>query len=443
MNSLPTTEALASTLAEARRLATDLVAREQQWQREAARRRAQASRIAEQSRMRSSEDVRVARDSLVQRHQEEAGQRARRHDERSEWIQRAQHACRSKASQRIEQQDGRAVFGFQKGTLDADRHHAAAIEAANEAYARTTEFIRQATETFRAAEASLASAFGGWRGLRRQMQGHGMTAAVDAGLGEEGLLSAADTATKAALDRAREARRHPVAVAFWWLRPWLVGSVAALGGVAAVLGLPRLGRPALDWPVAAGGALGAIVAFLLVRQLARAAVAGLARRAAQSLSDARQALAACTEVTAARHRDASAGADAARTATLEDIRTRWHQHEIEVERARPQVGPIEIRSVRLRNDRRAAIARRLEIPARDQDGRLPRPRRVAHGDRVGDARPGRGVKPAVEGRHAARAEGRDAARRQAAPFEPRAAGVAVGPGEHEAARALLGDDAAA
>ena len=34
MNSLPTTEDLASTLAEARRLASDLLAREQQWQRE-------------------------------------------------------------------------------------------------------------------------------------------------------------------------------------------------------------------------------------------------------------------------------------------------------------------------------------------------------------------------------------------------------------------------
>lgn len=334
MNSLPTTEDLASTLAEARRLASDLLAREQQWQREAARRRAQAARIAEQSRTRSSEDVRLARVALAQRHQEEAAHRDRRHVARSEWIQRAQHACRSKASQRIEQQDGRAVFGFQKGTLDADRHHAAAVESANEAYARTTEAIRQGSEAFHAAEASLASAFAGWRGLRRRMQGNGVHVAVDATLGEEGLLALAEATTKAALGHAREARRHPVALLFRWLPPWLVGSVVALGGVASALWLPRLGRPAVEWPVAAAGAAGLFVVFLLVRWLARAAVAGLARRAAQSLAEARQALAACTELASARHRDASAAADAARTATLEDIRTRWHQHEIEVERAR-------------------------------------------------------------------------------------------------------------
>ncbi len=374
MNSLPTTEALAATLAETRRVAADLVTREQQWQREAARRRSQAARIADQARTRSSEDVRQARDSLAARHRDEAERSDRRNAERIEAIQRAQHACRSKASQRIEQHDGRAVFGFQKGTLDADRDHAAAIGAANEAFALTTEAHRQATDAFHATESALASAFAGWRGLRLSMLAGGVEPAPNADLDESALLDVAAQATEAASALEREARRHPVAVVFRWLRPWFVGTVAAACALVAVWGFPRWGRPAVEGPVATGAAAAAFAVFLLLRLAGWSLVRSLAARAANALSQARHALLGCSEKAAVRHRDATAGADAARTATLEDIRTRWFEHEREVERSRKDaVERIARKAERVRETHRrchAALRARMVERHRQESAHL-------------------------------------------------------------------------
>ena len=119
----------------------------------------------------------------------------------------------------------------------------------------------------------------------------------------------------------------------------MAGGVA-LGGVVP---LPALGRPALEWPVAAWGACGSVAVYTLVRLAAMAWARGMARAAAMALSDARLAIAACTEKATARHHESVASADATRAATLEDIRTRWLAHEREVERARSEATALYVR----------------------------------------------------------------------------------------------------
>ncbi len=360
MNSLPTTGQIVAALAEVRALATDLVAREQQWNREATRRRGVAVRAAELAEATALDHAREAREATTGRHRDEVAALDRRHAARREAIQRAQNNCRGKASQRIEQQDGRAVFGFQKGTLDADRRHAAAVEAANEAYARSTEAVRGASETFDAMERGLAAAFGGWGGLRRRMRGKGVAASVDGALDEAALMALAERSMGVAEGLRRGASRHPVLIAFRMFRPWWVGALAVMGGVAAVLGLPRTGRPAMEWPAASGMAAGVIAGFLALRWVAAMGVRGLADRAARALAEARAALAASAERACVRHRDAVAGADGLRAATLEDIRVRWLAHEREVERARSAAVALYVRKAERAqgtNDRLGGLVR--------------------------------------------------------------------------------------
>lgn len=335
VNKVPTTNQIRALLADCRRAAVEAVAREAQLARESERRRSVAARAAAQAMAQHDAEVAGRRRALEEAHRVELGRIEARFLSRKDRIQRAHNQSRRRANQRLDQLDGRAVFGFQKGTLDAEKRRVAELTATNDAFNSLSAAIAEAQGRWLEKEAALRRTFGAFALFRRWLSPKSPWNPPDLAPDEYDLMNRVEAAfaeleTSHAQARARLLPKLLRLVPFWMFCLLLAGASAV-----AVFGLPQMGKPAVDAPVAGGGAGAALVVYITLRFVALSQLRRLAERSARRLSDARHWLAACEEKAAARQQAETARIESDFSAATQDIRNRWSWHEREMAAARP------------------------------------------------------------------------------------------------------------
>ena len=327
MNNAPSTERLRSTLADARKLIAEIAAREGQLVNESDRRRAFAARAAGLARTRLNDEIVVQRQELADRQREESDRALRAGQSRKDRIQRAHLNSRRRITQSLDQQDGRAVFGFQKGTLDTEKRRETDLADAANRFAETSAAISAVQGRWTAAQAALRSGFGAFRGFRRWLEPIHPWPAPDLTGDEAELLRRAELELTELDTVAAKVRRRLLPQIFRLVPIWLVVLLSAVGLAGSVWGAPYLGRPAAG--LAQGGSItGAILlVYLVLRFVARQQLRSEAVSAARKLSDVHRWLSSATEKTNARYHSDTQEAEIRFKSTTQNIRERWTEHE--------------------------------------------------------------------------------------------------------------------
>lgn len=327
MNNVPSMDRLRSTLAAARKLIADIAAREDQLVSESERRRAFAARATGIAKTRLQDEIIVQRQELTDRQREESDRALKAAQTRKDRIQKAHLNCRRRITLALDQKDGRAVFGFQKGTLDTEKRRETDLADAANRFAETSSAVSGCQNRWAATQAALRRSFGAFREYRRWLEPNYPWSAADTAGDETELLRRVEAQLTELDACVAKARGHLPLRIFRLIPIWLVVLVSAMAVPAAVWGAPYLGRPASDLTQSgtiAGGILGA---YLVLRFIVRQQLRDEAKSVARRLSEVHQWLASATEKTSARYHSDTQEAETRFKSTTQSIRDRWSEHE--------------------------------------------------------------------------------------------------------------------
>ncbi len=335
MSKAPSLNQIRSLFSEFRKHVAGMASREEQLLRDIARQRAFAARASTQSLGRHNDEAVLRRMELADRHRQELEQAARREEQRKLRIQKALVECRRRTTQGLDQQDGRAVFGFQKGTLDAERQREVDLAAAGNNYAARTSEASEAGAAVQASHSRLLGSLGAFRQFRRWFSSGYPGWTPDAGNNETDSIARVQAALQE-LDRfAEQARASFLSGIVRLLPPWLLLALVVVMAVSTFsvfrekAGVSASQASSVE--VVAGLILGIAV---LLRISAFVKLRPIAIRAAQTLSSARNGLAIAQEKISARYQTETSEAHARFTSTTQAIRDRWSVHESAMETAR-------------------------------------------------------------------------------------------------------------
>jgi hypothetical protein len=355
-----------SLFSEFRKHVAAMASREEQFVRDMARQRALAARASTQSLGRQNDEAVLRRMELAERHRQESELAERRIEQRKLRIQKVVVECRRQLTQELDQQDGRAVFGFQKGTLDAERQREIDLATAGNNYATLTAEASEVGAALQASHSRLLKAMGAFRPFRKSFEPRQPHSgwAPDAGDDEAVLIARARTAVEE-LDRsAEEAQGKFLSRIVRYLPPWLILLVPA---VVMVFGRPsnlqetllsRLEKAGLSTSqVSTGLWIGLFIlgTAQLVRLWVFFRLSPIANQAARTLTFARNYLAAAQEKIAARYQTETSEAQSRFTSTTQSIRDRWSAHESAIEVARADA----VRQLQFKGTRAMATHERI------------------------------------------------------------------------------------
>jgi DNA segregation ATPase FtsK/SpoIIIE, S-DNA-T family len=328
VNSGLSLRAIRAELGTFRSYQTGAAAREDAHAKEAARRMAVLARNAERT-LAAFNDEAARRRAETEKAGCDAVEAAKINGvRRRERLQKAATTRKLRLQARFEAQNGREVFGFQKGTLDAEKRHAADLASAEARWAAISAAIQAATGDWIDRRARLRRAYGGVGKFRRWFSDERPWSQPDLGPDEDHALAAA-TAAIAELDAAaRRAGVHPLALGCRLFPAWACLLVPAGLAAAAVFALPALGRPAIPATQAAEGAAGLFALAASARWVAARLLHGPAEAAAHKLSDARHRLDSALTRAATRREAEIGAAQTLFTTTTQSIRDQWTDHEI-------------------------------------------------------------------------------------------------------------------
>lgn len=334
VNKVPTLQQFRITLSECRRIATESVAREEWLIREVTRLRTVAAKTAEKIIAQAESFAEQRRLAVAAAHQEQLRRMEAQREARRERIQKAHVHSRRRVTQLLDQQNGRAVFGFQKGTLDAERLHKTNLETAAQTHAETSELIAQSTARLQSREAELLADWGAFRLFRRWLSGTHPWPAPNTSADEHDLIRRAESAFTSIDSDSKRSGAHLLANLFRFLPIW--GAVIFLGlvGAGAIWGLPLLQRPSMDRQTVMVAMFSTLSALIALRFLVQQQLRSRVERMALHLANARGWLASAAEKASARYQSDVANAEHTFTATTQDIRHRWRQHEMDDAAAR-------------------------------------------------------------------------------------------------------------
>ena len=354
---------LRSTLAHGRKLIAEIATREGQLVMESERRRAFAARAAGLARTRLNDEIVVQRQELADRQREESDRALKAGQTRKDRIQKAHLNSRRRITQALDQQDGRAVFGFQKGTLDTEKRKEMDLADAANRFAETSALISACQNRWSGTQAALRRGFGAFRGFRRWLEPTHPWPAPELTGTEADLLQLAETQLTELDTIAAQVQGRLLPLVYRRIPVWLVVvlGTAVVGGL--VFGAPYLGRPAADL-TQTGATTGAIVfIYLVMRLVVRQQLRSEAESAARRLSDVHRWLASATEKTSARYHSDTQEAETRFKNTTQDIRDRWTAHEDAMAAARSEAIQVLNQKTFRANERheRLGTARALQL----------------------------------------------------------------------------------
>ncbi len=342
-----------------RRQMTETSTRMERLEQEYAQRKAVLARTTEQATARQGAENEQLRQAQAQAGQQNLARVAQRHQARRDRLQKALSGAQKRASQQIDQQDGRVVFGFQKGTLDAEKRRDAELLRTREAFTAMTAAIDQGNDAWVKSEALLRSRFGAF-GLFRRWLGHQYPwPAPDTGPDENQLMQSVQAAGDTIATAAKQMERRFLPTVFRLMPLWLFCVLLATAWGIAVFGLPQFGRPGMDLKLASTSAAGILLFFLAVKWLAQHQVRPLAERGIRSLSNARYWLAASTTKAQARQQSETERIQTEFQTTTRQISEDWAQRRETTTRARAtatQLLTLKFNRAKARHEQRHEIA---------------------------------------------------------------------------------------
>jgi DNA segregation ATPase FtsK/SpoIIIE, S-DNA-T family len=357
----PSLNHIRSLFAEFRKHVSDVASREEQLLRDTARQRALAVRASTQGQGRQNDEAVLRRMELTERHRLDLERAERRAEQRKQRIQKSTVECRRRITQGLDQQDGRAVFGFQKATLDAERQRELDIATAGNNYANLTAEASEVGAALQASHTQLLAVLGGFQRFRRWFSPGHPGATPDTGSDESALLASARSAQQALETSVEQARSIFPSGVVRFLPPWLVWGLVVVIAVSTIPGLrEKTGVPASQAFTAQlfAGVLAGLA--LLVRLWVFFQLRPVAIQAAQTLSAARNCLSAAHERIAARYQTETGEAHARFTSTTQAIRDRWSAHESAMEVARAgAVQKLQAKGARAMETHERAQAKRI------------------------------------------------------------------------------------
>ena len=252
MNSVPTASRVSAMLEAYRKQWAETVARGERLDLEERQQKSALGRAAEKSQLDHATESEQLRAAEIEQHRVALAQASRRFQSRKERILKAQLNCQKRATQFIQKEDGREVFGFQKGTLDAEKLRKTGIVQAKEALASMIAEVAQGNEAWVKAEDAAQSSFGTFGLFRRCLAPEHPWQTPDLGPDEYSLMKSARAGLAEVDVAAEQMRRQPLSAVFRLLPVWLVGGLLIAGWAVAVFGLPSFGRAGVELPVDGG-----------------------------------------------------------------------------------------------------------------------------------------------------------------------------------------------
>ncbi len=334
MNSVPTIGRTSAVLADFRRLIADAVARETELQLESGKRWAAQNRSAENSGARHAEEATRRRAALADEHRLAIVRATQRFQARADRIQKARVDSRRRATQQIDQHDGRIVFGFQKATLDSEKGRVADLAATQDALAAMNAELATCNAMLVGIETRLRSTLGGIGLFRRWQSPLHPWPAPDL-VPDENETVANVHAAFGELEKAHSAlKRSFLLPVFRWMPTWLFIVLAAAGFAGAVHGLPLIGHAPIEPKLAGIVAAVAVLIYIGAKFLVQSQARSAAEAAARGLSDVRHWLASADAKATTRHRSDTARIEEEFAATQRRIKDDWSRHGEATARAR-------------------------------------------------------------------------------------------------------------
>jgi len=418
VNNLPSVRRIRETLAEFRQKISELAARGERLELEFAERRKALVRAHDQAIAQQTAEMEQFNSEQSVAHTEALARAERRYQSRTDRIRKALTSSQKRYTQQIDRENGREVFGFQKGTLESEQRRTAEITSAQDALAATMEEAAQGTVDWIKLGIELRSTFGVFYRFRKWLRSTYQWPEPSTASDERQQLEAVRSAFGELKDATSKMRRQVLPTFFRLMPTWVFAGALGAISLAAIFGLPALGRSGIELGLATAVATGVFVLFFVVKLLTAYQLRRSAGQVARTYSDAHFWLTSAVEQAQARYRAEVERIETGYQSNTQEINERWSQRKELTASARANVAEAITNKVNRANQRNERIrelaianAHRLNqsaITAGDQRARELRERQtVASGSET--AR--------VEGDYATKtAEFTEAARRDIEPI---------------------------